>query len=73
MTTSIDLPEADYALLDSACRQRGISPTEGLKQALRCWLAQPDHAAHAEVFGLWKDRETSSLAIERDLRSEWDR
>jgi hypothetical protein len=73
MTTSIDLPEADYALLDSACRQRGISPTEGLKQALRCWLAQPDHAAHSEVFGLWKNREKSSLAIERDLRSEWDR
>jgi hypothetical protein len=72
MTTSIDLPEADYALLDSACRQRGISPTEGLKQALRCWLAQPEHGSHAAVFGLWRDRDQTALVIERDLRSDWD-
>lgn len=73
MTTSIDLPEAEFALLDSACRQRGISTAEGLKLALRCWLSQAEHRSHEEVFGLWKDRETSSLAIERDLRREWDR
>ncbi len=71
MSTSVDLPEPDYALLDSACRQRGISPTEGLKQALRCWLAQPEHPTHAGVFGLWQDRDKTSLEIEQDLRSAW--
>lgn len=73
MTTSIDLPEAEYALLDSACRQRGISPSEGLKQALRCWLAQSERPSHAGIFGLWPDRQSGSLEIEQDLRSDWNR
>jgi Arc/MetJ-type ribon-helix-helix transcriptional regulator len=70
MRTIIDLPEAERAQLDALCRQRGLSRAEALRQALRLWLER-QQPSHAEVFGLWRDRQPGALASQEALRQEW--
>lgn len=70
MRTVVDLPEADRVQLDAVCRQRGLSGAEALRQALRLWLER-QQPSHAEVFGLWRDRQPGALEPQEALRREW--
>jgi len=71
MRTIIDLPKADRQQLDSICRQRGLSRAEGVRQALRAWIAT-QAVDHRQMFGLWQARPEASLAMQERLRQEWD-
>lgn len=70
MRTIVDLPEADRAQLDALCKQRGLSRAEALRQALRLWLDR-QQTSHAQVFGLWGDRQPGALELQDALRQEW--
>jgi hypothetical protein len=70
MRTIVDLPEGDRVQLDALCRQRGLSRAEALRQALRLWLER-QQPSHAEVFGLWRDRQPGALELQEALRQEW--
>jgi Arc/MetJ-type ribon-helix-helix transcriptional regulator len=70
MRTIVDLPDADRVQLDALCRQRGLSRAEALRQALRLWLER-QQPSHAEVFGLWRDRQPGALELQEALRQEW--
>jgi hypothetical protein len=72
MRTIIDLPDAERQRLDAICRQRGLSRAEGVRQALRAWIASQE-VNHRQVFGLWQSRPEASLAMQERLRREWDR
>jgi Arc/MetJ-type ribon-helix-helix transcriptional regulator len=70
MRTIVELPEAVRLQLDALCRQRGLSRAEAIRQALRLWLER-QQPSHAEVFGLWRDRQPGALELQDVLRREW--
>ena len=70
MRTIVDLPDPERAQLDALCRQRGLSRAEGVRQALRFWLAQ-QQPSHSTVFGLWRDRPQDGVQLQQVLREEW--
>ncbi|MFN9646011.1 MAG: CopG family transcriptional regulator, partial [Cyanobacteriota bacterium] len=68
--TIIDLPEADRAQLDALCLKRRLSRAEARRHALPLWLER-QQPRHAELFGLWRDREEGALELQEALRREW--
>ena len=70
MRTIVDLPDPERAQLDALCQQRGLSRAEGVRQALRFWLAQ-QQPGHSTVFGLWRDRPEDGVQLQQALRQEW--
>ena len=59
---------------DPVDRQQDFLPVKLLRLMLRrasmLWRQQRK-PEHAQVFGLWRDRPESSLALQRTLRQEW--
>jgi metal-responsive CopG/Arc/MetJ family transcriptional regulator len=71
MRTIVDLPEGERDRLDALCSQRGISRAEALREALSLGLER-ERPRHGEVFGLWSDRSLLGVALQRQMRQDWD-
>ena len=70
MRTIVDIPDEELRELEDFCRRQGISRAEGMRRAVREYLAQ-DESAFDEAFGIWKDRGEDGVEYQRRLRAEW--
>ena len=74
MRTIIDLPDKQLEALTSLSRARKVSRAEIIRQAVDGYLKHNAPApALADAFGAWRPRRVDGLAMQRKLRSEWDR
>ena len=74
MRTIIDLPESQIAALRELEQRRNVSRAELIRQAVAQYVSQ--HAQSGNAFGAWKSGKrsgTDGLAVQKKLRSEWDR
>lgn len=71
MRTLVDIPEHDVAALDELRRDRRVSRSAVIREAVRDYLGRnlkPD----ADVgFGLWREQIIDGVEYQRRLRSEW--
>ena len=71
MRTICEIPDDELKELEEFCRRQGISRAEGIRRAVREYLAQ-DESAFDAAFGIWKDRCEDGVEYQRRLRAEWD-
>jgi hypothetical protein len=72
MRTIVDLPAGQLEALDALCRAENISRAEAVRRAVAAHLSRELPAAARTAFGLWRDREETSLEFEARLRREWE-
>ena len=74
MRTIIDLPESQLAALRELERIKKVSRAELVRQAVAQYVVS--NASAMPAFGAWKKAKRASadgVAVQRKLRSEWDR
>ena len=73
MRTIVELTSDSIEELDKLRRQRGVSRTQLVREAVVEYLARNASDTDESTFGLWRDREAEDgLAYQERLRSEWD-
>ena len=73
MRTIVELTSDSIEELDKLRRQRGVSRTQLVREAVVEYLARNASDTDESAFGLWRDREAEDgLAYQERLRSEWD-
>ena len=73
MRTIVELTSDSIEELDKLRRQRGVSRTQLVREAVVEYLARNASDSDESTFGLWRDREAEDgLAYQERLRSEWD-
>ncbi len=73
MRTIIDLPEEHISQLAELCEREQLSRAELVRRAVSEYLRQHGCSDADEAFGLWRDRPIDPLALEDDIRDEWER
>lgn len=73
MRTIIQLPDDQLEGLAALCEREGISRAEAIRRAIAAWLKEEAVPTRNEAQGLWRDRGVGALALEDELRGEWDR
>jgi predicted transcriptional regulator len=74
MRTIIDLPDSQLAALRELEQRKKVSRAELIRQAVAQYVVR--HAGAETAFGAWKTpkrRPADGLAVQKKLRSEWDR
>ena len=74
MRTIIDLPDSQIAALRELEDRKKVSRAELIRQAVAHYVVL--HADSGNAFGAWKTpnrRPADALAVQRKLRTEWDR
>jgi hypothetical protein len=72
MRTIVDLPEGALEALDRLRAQRGVSRAALVREAVEAFLEAQGPVGRGAAFGAW-DRGEDGLAMQRRLRSEWQR
>lgn len=67
----IDLPEAQVQALAALVHREGRPRAALIRDAIEVYLAKRQPTLEANVFGLWKGKQTDGLAYQEALRSEW--
>ncbi|MBI2336657.1 MAG: ribbon-helix-helix protein, CopG family [Deltaproteobacteria bacterium] len=72
MKTLVDIPHPIIEQLTEISRQEKKSRSEIIRQALALFLKSTKaKQKRPNLFGIWKNRKTDSLAYEDKLRNEW--
>ena len=73
MRTIVELTSDSIEELDKLRRQRGVSRTQLVREAVIEYLARNAGDTDESAFGLWRDRGAEDgLVYQERLRSEWD-
>ena len=74
MRTIIELPDSQLAALRLLEQRKNVSRAELIRQAVAQYVVQ--HAETEDAFGAWRSPKrppADGLAMQKKLRSEWDR
>ena len=71
MRTLVDIPERDIEALDEVRRQRRVSRSAVIREAVRDYLGRNLRRDPNAGFGLWSDGAVDGVEYQRRLRSEW--
>ncbi len=71
MKTTIDLSEDKSQVLKKLSRQRGISTSKLLDEAVDMLLQTSTQPEEAQAFGIWKSKVSDGLEYEARMRGEW--
>lgn len=77
MRTIVEIPAEQIAALDSYCEEEKVSRAEAVRRAVSHFVPVKDEKPAASIkddpaFGAWKDRKLEGVALQRELREEWE-
>lgn len=72
MRTIVDLPEEQIEALKVLGKQSRLSRAELMRRAVAEYLVRHQEGPSDEAFGIWRGHKRDSLAIQDQLRREWD-
>ncbi len=72
MRTIVEIPKEQIEAMDQLRKNKHVSRTELIRQAVDSFLKEQRQAQGHAAFGIWKTKPVDALAWERKLRKEWD-
>lgn len=73
MRTIVDLPDNQIDALSVLGKKAKLSRAELLRRAVAEYLRRHQPEQNDASFGLWKERGEDALALQNQLRSEWNK